>query len=43
MKIWFPALLMKAVYDIRGQLLMMPINGKGSCYGKYALCLIFIT
>lgn len=36
MKVWFPALLMKAVYDIRGQLLMMPINGRGQCWGNFS-------
>lgn len=37
MKIWFPELVMKAVYEIRGQLLMMPISGKGNlCYGNFS-------
>lgn len=36
MKIWFPALIMKASYELRGQLLMMPINGKGLCSGNFS-------
>lgn len=36
MKIWFPALVMKAEYQIRGQLLMMPINGNGNCAGNFS-------
>lgn len=36
MKVWFPELVMRATYEIRGQLLMMPINGKGSCYGNFS-------
>lgn len=36
MKVWFPELIMRASYDIRGQLLMMPINGRGSCYGNFS-------
>lgn len=36
MKIWFPALIMKATYEIRGQLLMMPINGRGLCSGNFS-------
>jgi len=36
MKIWFPALLMKASYDLKGQLLMMPINGNGFCFGNFS-------
>lgn len=35
MKIWFPALEMRASYELRGQLLMMPINGKGLCFGNF--------
>lgn len=35
MKIWFPALLMKAQYNIKGKLLMMPINGSGNCAGNF--------
>jgi Haemolymph juvenile hormone binding protein (JHBP) len=36
MKVWFPALMMQAMYDIRGQLLMMPINGRGNCFGNFS-------
>lgn len=36
MKIWFPELVMRGVYDIRGQLLMMPINGRGNCIGNFS-------
>jgi hypothetical protein len=36
MKVWFPELVMNATYDIKGQLLMMPINGKGSCFGNFS-------
>lgn len=36
MKVWFPDLVLKATYDIRGQLLMMPINGRGSCFGNFS-------
>lgn len=36
MKIWFPALVMKASYELRGQLLMMPINGNGLCSGNFS-------
>lgn len=28
MKLWFPELIIKGAYEIRGQILMMPINGK---------------
>lgn len=27
---------MRATYDIRGQLLMMPINGRGPCFGNFS-------
>lgn len=36
MKVWFPELVMRGYYEIRGQLLMMPINGRGSCYGNFS-------
>lgn len=36
MKVWFPDLVMTGMYDIRGQLLMMPINGRGSCFGNFS-------
>lgn len=36
MKIWFPKLDIKATYDIRGQLLMMPINGRGNALGNFS-------
>lgn len=36
MKIWFPELVMRGIYDIRGQLLMMPINGRGPCFGNFS-------
>lgn len=36
MKIWFPALVLKAEYQIRGQLLMMSINGSGQCAGNFS-------
>ena len=36
MKIWFPDLQMKAHYDIKGKLLMMPLLGKGICYGNFS-------
>lgn len=36
MKVWFPELVLRATYDIRGQLLMMPINGRGSCFGNFS-------
>lgn len=35
MKIWFPSLVMRASYELRGQLLMMPINGRGMCAGNF--------
>lgn len=35
-KLWFPELVMKAVYEIKGQLLMMPINGRGACFGNFS-------
>lgn len=28
MKLWFPELIIKGSYEIRGQILMMPINGE---------------
>lgn len=36
MKIWFPALVMNAAYELRGQLLVMPINGRGLCSGNFS-------
>jgi Haemolymph juvenile hormone binding protein (JHBP) len=35
MKIWFPELIMKGEYDIRGMLLMLPIKGNGVAYGNF--------
>lgn len=36
MKIWFPSLELRAIYELRGQLLMMPIHGRGGCYGNFS-------
>lgn len=36
MKIWFPELVMRATYEIHGQLLMMPINGAGKAFGNFS-------
>lgn len=36
MKIWFPELIMRATYELKGQLLMMPINGRGDCFGNFS-------
>jgi Tfp pilus assembly protein PilW len=36
MKIWFPQLIMKGVYDIQGMLLMMPIKGHGEAFGNFS-------
>lgn len=36
MKIWFPELIMRATYELKGQLLMMPINGRGDGFGNFS-------
>ena len=36
LKIWFPSLVMKATYELKGQLLVMPIHGKGLCSGNFS-------
>lgn len=35
MKIWFPDLTMKGIYDIKGIMLMLPIRGHGMAYGNF--------
>ncbi|CRL02518.1 CLUMA_CG015347, isoform A, partial [Clunio marinus] len=35
MKVWFPNLVLNATYELRGKLLMMPLNGKGACFGNF--------
>lgn len=34
-KLWYPQLSLAATYDIRGQLLMLPIAGQGACWGNF--------
>lgn len=34
-KLWYPQLSMNAQYDIRGQLLMLPVMGQGPCWGNF--------
>lgn len=34
-KLWFPGLTMEANYDLKGKIMVMPIQGAGKCYGNF--------
>lgn len=35
MRLWFPELCTKSTYNIKGNLLMMPLKGSGTSHGNY--------